>query len=138
MLQQEKAEDFVIATNRTITIRKFAEMAFAEIGISLAFTGKGEEEIGSIAALDESKLPNGQKFACQIGDQLIKVDKRYYRPTEVELLKGDSSKAQQKLGWKPKFTVEEMCRDMIASDVQDVLKELHIKAGGFDIKNYYE
>jgi len=138
MLQQEKPEDFVIATNRTITIRSFAEMAFAEIGISLTFSGKGEEEIATVAALDETKLPKGQKFACQIGDILMKVDKRYYRPTEVELLIGDSSKAQQRLGWKPKFTVEEMCRDMIASDVNDVLKELHIKEGGFDIKNYYE
>ncbi len=138
MLQQEQAEDFVIATNKTIKIRTFAEMAFAEIGITLQFNGAGANETATIAALDSSKLPAGNVHACKVGDVVIKVDERYYRPTEVDLLIGDSSKAQTKLGWKPKFTVEDMCRDMVKSDAQDVLKELHIKAGGYDIKNYFE
>ena len=138
MLQQEEAEDFVVATNRTISIREFANLAFNNLGITLSFEGKGDEEVAKIAALDKSMLPEGTDFACNVGDVIIKVDKRYYRPTEVDLLIGDSSKAKEKLGWEPKYTVEDMCKDMVTSDIKEVLKELHIKSGGYGIKNYYE
>lgn len=138
MLQQEEADDFVLATNRTITIRKFAKHAFNEAGITLTFEGEGEKEIGKITSLDTSKLPAGHEFACKVGDIVIKVDKKYYRPTEVELLIGDASKAKEKLGWEPKYSVEEMCEDMVASDLQEVMKELHIKSGGYAINNYFE
>jgi GDPmannose 4,6-dehydratase len=138
MLQQEIPEDYVLATNRTISIRKFAELAFGEVGITLVFEGTGEEEIAKITGLDDSKLPNDIKHSCAIGDIIIKVDKKYYRPTEVDLLIGDSSKAKKNMGWEPKFTVEEMCSEMVKSDLKEVLKELHIKAGGYSIKNYYE
>jgi GDPmannose 4,6-dehydratase len=138
MLQHDTAEDFVLATNRTITIRAFAENAFSALGISIVFKGTGEEEIGVITGLDEAKLPENLKHQCKIGDVVIKVDKRYYRPTEVELLIGDSSKAKKLLGWEPKYTVEELCLDMVASDLKEVQKELHIKAGGYAINNYFE
>lgn len=138
MLQQDKPEDFVLATNRTITIRKFATLAFNEIGIELKFEGSGEHEIARVAKLDLSKLPEGTEHVCAEGDVVIKVDKRYHRPTEVELLIGDSSKAKEMMGWEPKYTVEEMCIEMVNSDVKEVLKELHIKAGGYAINNYYE
>ncbi len=138
MLQQETPEDFVIATNRTITIREFAQLAFGEVGIDLEFSGEGENETATVKGLDTSRLPEGCEFACKVGDTVIKVDQRYYRPTEVDLLIGDSTKAKEKLGWEPEFTVEDMCKDMIASDIKEVLKELHIKSGGYTINNYYE
>ncbi len=138
MLQQDVPQDFVIATNKTIRIRDFVNMAFNQIGISLVFEGNGIHEIAKISALDSSKLPSDNLFICKIGETVVKVDERYYRPTEVDLLIGDSSKAQQTLNWKPKYTVEEMCKDMILSDFNDVLKEIHIKNGGFEIKNYFE
>lgn len=138
MLQQDKPEDFVLATNRTITIRSFATLAFNEIGIELKFEGKGEHEVGVVTKLDTSKLPEGTEHVCQEGDVVIKVDKRYHRPTEVDLLIGDSSKAKERIGWEPKYTVEDMCIEMVKSDVKEVLKELHIKAGGYAINNYYE
>jgi GDPmannose 4,6-dehydratase len=138
MLQQETAEDFVLATNKTITIREFATHAFKETGITLAFKGEGENEIGVIESLDSSRLPSGQKFACKEGDIVIKVDKKYYRPTEVDLLIGDASKAKNLLGWVPKYSVEQMCEEMVQSDLKEVMKELHIKSGGYAINNYFE
>ena len=138
MLQQDEAEDFVLATNRTITIREFAKHAFGQAGISIEFNGNGTEETGTITALDNSKLPEGQSFACSVGDVILKVDEKYYRPTEVELLIGDASKAKEKMGWEPRFTVEQMCEDMVKSDLKEVMKELHIKSGGYTINNYFE
>lgn len=138
MMQQEVAEDYVLATNRTISIREFAMHAFSQAGISLKFVGNGEGETGIIDSLDNSKLPSGHGFACSIGDIVIKVDPKYYRPTEVDLLIGDSTKAKEQLGWNPKHTVEEMCTEMVQSDLKEVLKELHIQSGGYTIKNYFE
>ena len=138
MLQQDEAEDFVLATNRTITIREFAKHAFGQAGISIEFNGKGKQETGTITGLDNSKLPEGQSFACSVGDVILKVDEKYYRPTEVELLIGDASKAKEKMGWEPRFTVEQMCEDMVKSDLKEVMKELHIKSGGYTINNYFE
>lgn len=138
MMQQEVAEDYVLATNRTISIREFAMHAFSQAGISLKFVGDGEGETGIIDSLDNSKLPSGHGFACSIGDTVIKVDPKYYRPTEVDLLIGDSTKAKEQLGWTPKHTVEEMCTEMVQSDLKEVLKELHIQSGGYTIKNYFE
>lgn len=138
MMQQEAAEDYVLATNRTISIREFAMHAFSQAGISLKFVGEREGETGIIDSLDNSKLPSGHGFACSIGDTVIKVDPKYYRPTEVDLLIGDSTKAKEQLGWTPKHTVEEMCAEMVQSDLKEVLKELHIQSGGYTIKNYFE
>jgi GDPmannose 4,6-dehydratase len=131
ILQQEKAEDYVLATGITTPIREFVRMAFAEVGIELTFKGKGEMEAGYVAAIKgDYQLP--------IGKVVVKVDQRFYRPTEVDLLIGDASKAQQKLGWKPKYTLAELVKEMVASDVKLFMKERHLKENGFAIKNQFE
>jgi GDPmannose 4,6-dehydratase len=110
MLQQENAEDFVLATGITTSIREFVRMAFAEIGVELEFTGKDEKEIGKVKS-------NSGPFPIAVGTVVIKVDARYYRPTEVDLLVGDPSKAMAKLGWKPVYTLASMLKEMVTSDL---------------------
>lgn len=110
MLQQENAEDFVLATGITTSIREFVQMAFAEIGVELEFTGKDEQEIGKVKS-------NSGPYPVAVGTVVIKVDARYYRPTEVDLLVGDPSKAMAKLGWKPVYTLASMLKEMVTSDL---------------------
>jgi GDPmannose 4,6-dehydratase len=110
MLQQENAEDFVLATGITTSIREFVRMAFAEIGVELEFTGKDEQEIGNVKS-------NSGPYPVAVGTVVIKVDARYYRPTEVDLLVGDPSKAMAKLGWKPVYTLASMLKEMVTSDL---------------------
>ena len=124
ILQQEKPEDFVLATGITTYIRDFVKMSFAEVGIELAFRGELENEEGYIVAC------NNPEYQLEIGKVIVKVDPRYYRPTEVELLIGDPTKANTQLGWKPKYTLAEMCKEMVASDVVIFKKERHIKQSG--------
>ena len=103
-------EDFVIATGVQYSVRQFVEIAAAELGITLAFSGEGEQEIGTVAAVD------GARAKCKPGDVVVKVDPRYFRPTEVETLLGDASKAKTKLGWAPKITLAELVREMVEAD----------------------
>jgi GDPmannose 4,6-dehydratase len=110
MLQQEQAEDYVLATGITTYIRDFVRLAFAEVGVELEFTGKDKQEIGKV------KSCSGE-YKLAIGAEVVKVDPRYYRPTEVDLLIGDPRKANTKLGWKPKYTLESMIKEMVAADV---------------------
>jgi GDPmannose 4,6-dehydratase len=124
ILQQEKPEDFVLATGITTYIRDFVKMSFAEVGIELGFKGEAENEEGYIVTC------NNPEYQLPIGKTVVKVDPRYYRPTEVELLIGDPTKANTKLGWKPKYTLEEMCAEMVASDLVIFKKERHIKQSG--------
>ena len=124
ILQQEKPEDFVLATGITTYIRDFVKMSFAEVGIELAFKGEAENEEGYIVAC------NNPEYQLPIGKSVVKVDPRYYRPTEVELLIGDPTKANTQLGWKPKYTLETMCAEMVASDLVIFKKERHIKQSG--------
>jgi GDPmannose 4,6-dehydratase len=124
ILQQEKPEDFVLATGITTYIRDFVKMSFAEVGIELAFKGEAENEEGYIVAC------NNPEYQLEIGKTIVKVDPRYYRPTEVELLIGDPTKANTKLGWKPKYTLAEMCKEMVASDLIIFKKERHVKQSG--------
>jgi len=124
ILQQEKPEDFVLATGITTYIRDFVKMSFAEVGIELAFKGEAENEEGYIVAC------NNPEYQLPIGKSVVKVDPRYYRPTEVELLIGDPTKANTQLGWKPKYTLAEMCKEMVASDLIIFKKERHIKQSG--------
>ncbi|MBY6210501.1 GDP-mannose 4,6-dehydratase [Microbulbifer agarilyticus] len=128
MLQQEQAEDFVIATGKQISVREFIRMSAAELGIKLAFTGKGESEIGTVVAVEGDKAP-----AVDVGDVIVKVDPRYFRPAEVETLLGDPSKAKEKLGWVPEITVEEMCSEMVAHDLDHAKRHALLKEHGFDI-----
>ncbi len=123
ILQQEKPEDFVLATGITTTIRDFVKMSFAEIGIELAFRGKDESEEGYI-------VENNSEYKLEEGKIVVKVDPKYYRPTEVDLLIGDPTKAMTKLGWKPKYDLASLVKEMVASDITLFKKELHIKQSG--------
>jgi GDPmannose 4,6-dehydratase len=124
ILQQEKPEDFVLATGITTYIRDFVKMSFAEVGIELAFKGALENEEGYIVAC------NNPEYQLPIGKTVVKVDPRYFRPTEVELLIGDPTKANTQLGWQPKYTLETMCAEMVASDLIIFKKERHVKESG--------
>jgi GDPmannose 4,6-dehydratase len=140
MLQQEKAEDFVIATGVTTTVREFIKMSFGELGIEVEFSGKGENERGVIIDIDEQKIEELglQPDALRFGQTVVKIDSNYYRPTEVELLIGDATKAKEKLGWVPKYDLQALVSDMIQSDLQLVKKDNYLKREGFKTLNYFE
>ncbi len=140
ILQQETAEDFVIATGVTTTVRDFVRMAFAELGIEIEFSGKGEQEKGVIIEIDEERLAqlNIDKSLIKFGQTVVKVDPAYYRPTEVDLLIGDPTKANTKLGWTPKYDLQMLVTDMVQSDLHLMRKEEYLKQGGFETLNYFE
>jgi GDPmannose 4,6-dehydratase len=140
MLQQDKAEDFVIATGVTTTVRDFIKMAFNELGIEVEFSGKDENERGVIIDIDQEKATELglNTDALKFGQTIVKVDAKYFRPTEVELLIGDASKAFEKLGWKPKYDLQALVTDMMQSDMQLVKKDEYLKKGGFKTLNYFE
>lgn len=123
MLQQEKPEDYVLATGVTTTVRDFCSMAFNEVGIAIKWEGKNNQEKG----IDKST-----------GKVLVEVDPNYYRPTEVDLLIGDATKAKEQLNWEPKVTVSLLVKEMVSSDVALFKKEIHLKKGGFQSLNQYE
>ena len=112
ILQQDKPEDFVIATGVTTSVREFTRMAFAEAGIELEFTGEGQEEKGTVVAC------NHPEYQLPLGKEVVAIDPEYFRPTEVELLIGDATKAKEVLGWQPKHTVKELVKEMVASDLE--------------------
>ncbi|NMR33815.1 GDP-mannose 4,6-dehydratase [Chryseobacterium aquaticum] len=112
MLQQDTPEDFVIATGKTTYIREFVRMAFAELGIELEFVGEAENEVAKV------KSCSNPEYQLPIGKEVVKIDPAYYRPTEVDLLLGDPTKSKTKLGWKPKYNVEKLCKEMVQSDLQ--------------------
>jgi GDPmannose 4,6-dehydratase len=132
ILQQEKAEDFVIATGITTPVREFVRMAFREIGVELEFKGKGEKEVGIVT---ESRNPD---YLLEQGREVVAVDPRYYRPTEVELLIGDPTKSQTKLGWKPHYDLPALVKEMMESDIELFRKERLLQDSGFQIKNQFE
>lgn len=121
ILQQEKPEDFVIATGKTTTVRDFAKAAFAEAGIEIRFEGEGKSEKGIVASC------SNEKYQLAIGKEVIAIDPEYFRPTEVDLLIGDSTKAREKLGWQPKYTLSEMIKEMVQSDLQTYSRSLERK-----------
>jgi GDPmannose 4,6-dehydratase len=128
MLQQDQADDFVIATGKQISVREFVKLSANNLGIELAFSGEGLDEIATVKAI------NGDDAAdVSIGDVIVKVDPRYFRPTEVETLLGDPSKAKAKLGWIPEITVEEMCAEMIANDLDIAKRHALLKLHGHDV-----
>ena len=129
MLQQEHPDDFVIATGKQISVREFVRMAAAEAGITLEFSGSGAHEISTVSTIiDPSKAPS-----VKPGDVIVKIDPRYFRPAEVETLLGDPSKAKTKLGWTPEITVEEMCAEMVASDLDSARQHALLKSHGHSI-----
>ncbi|PNO58700.1 GDP-mannose 4,6-dehydratase [Aeromonas caviae] len=128
MLQQESAEDFVIATGKQISVREFVRMSAKEVGIELEFSGDGVNEIATVTAVTGINAP-----AVKVGDVIVRVDPHYFRPAEVETLLGDPAKAKSKLGWVPEITVEEMCAEMVANDLQQAKQHALLKANGFDV-----
>jgi GDPmannose 4,6-dehydratase len=132
MLQQDTAEDFVIATGVQYSVRQFVERAAAELGVTIKFEGEGEKEIGVVAAV------TGDKAKVKVGDVIVKVDPRYYRPTEVETLLGDPSKAKAKLGWTPTTTFEELVKEMIEADYTAARKDSLVKMAGFQAFDHHE
>jgi len=132
ILQQDTPEDYVIATGVTTPVRDFVKMAFAEVGVEIEFKGKNEKEVGVVASCSNPD--------CQLtsGKEVIAVDPRYYRPTEVDLLIGDASKAQQKLGWKPKYDLAMLVKEMVNSDLELFRADKLLKESGFSVRNQYE
>ncbi len=126
MLQQDVPDDFVVATGLQYSVREFICWTANELGLSLEFKGKGVEEIGVISAINNNNCPT-----LSVGDVIIRIDKRYFRPTEVETLLGDPTKAKQVLGWEPEITAKEMCVEMVASDLVEAQKHALMLASGF-------
>jgi len=140
ILQHHTAEDWVIATGVTTSVRDFIRMAFSEIGIEIIFNGNGADETGSIGFIDEDLYVHvtGQPCHLTAGSILVRVDKNYYRPTEVDLLVGDATKAREKLDWIPKHDVSSLCKEMVLSDIGLFHRIALLKREGFDITNEYE
>lgn len=132
ILQQETPEDFVIATGVTTTVRDFIKMAFLEVGITLAFNGVGADERATVVSC------SNPDYQVEIGKEVVAVDSRYFRPTEVDLLIGDPSKCKAKLNWKPKYDLAGLIKDMMTSDVEHFLKEKMLKDAGYQVKNQFE
>lgn len=132
ILQAKEAEDWVIATGITTEVREFVKLAFQEVGISIEFRGKGVEERGYVAKCED------KDFQLPIGKEVINVDERYFRPTEVELLIGDASKAKDKLGWIPQYDLKSLIKDMMQSDIKLVQKDKYLQKGGYEILSYFE
>ncbi len=132
MLQQDKPEDFVIATGVTTPVREFVRMAFAEVGIEIEFNGEGVHEKGIV------KSCSHPDYQLAVGTEVVAVDPRYFRPTEVELLIGDPTKAMKKLGWKPKYDLAGLVKEMVAADVDIFKREKLLHESGYKIKNQFE
>jgi GDPmannose 4,6-dehydratase len=136
MLQQQQAEDFVIATGQQHSVREFVQRSAAELGVSIAFEGEGDKEIGVVSAV--AKVGGELKAKCKVGDVIVKVDPRYYRPTEVETLLGDPAKAKAKLGWVPTTTFEELVKEMVESDYSSAKRDSLVKLAGFQTYDRHE
>jgi GDPmannose 4,6-dehydratase len=140
ILQQDVAEDYVIATGVTTTVRDFVKMSFAELGIVVEFKGEGADESGVIAAIDEKTASDLELNLAElkIGMEVVKVDPAYFRPTEVDLLLGDPTKSKTKLGWEPKYDLPLLVKDMIQSDLHLMKKDEYLRLGGFKTLNNFE
>lgn len=132
ILQAEEPEDWVIATGKTTTVRDFVIMAFSQIGVTLEFSGEGVQEKATV------KTATNPDFPVAVGQVVVTVDEKYFRPTEVELLKGDASKAFKKLGWKPEYQLSDLVKDMMDSDLKLMQKQNFLKEGGYTTLNYFE
>jgi len=128
MLQQDTAEDFVIATGKQISVREFVRMSCEYAGITIDFSGEGVDEIATVTKVNAELAPG-----VSVGDVIVKVDPRYFRPAEVETLLGDPSKAKEKLGWVPEITVEEMCAEMVACDLEKAKQHALLKKHGYSV-----
>ena len=127
MLQQDTAEDFVIATGKQYSVRQFIEWSAEQLGISLRFEGFDTDEVGIVASIEGDSAPG-----VKVGDTIVRIDPRYFRPTEVETLLGDPTKAKEKLGWVPEISVQEMCAEMVAEDLRTAQRTAFLSKHGFD------
>ena len=144
ILQQDEPSDYVIATGITTTIRDFIRMAFEEIGVGIRFKGEGIDEVAIIESIDEGlfvkKVGDAylENFKKRVGEEVVGVDPQYFRPTEVELLIGDATKARTRLGWVPEYSLAALIEDMMKNDIKLMKKESYLKEGGYKILNYFE
>lgn len=132
ILQADEAEDWVIATGKTTSVRDFVKMSFSQIRVELEFKGEGANEKGYIRSC------NDPEYQLEIGKEVVAVDEKYYRPTEVDLLIGDATKAKEKLGWVPEYDLESLVEEMMTSDLKLMKKQQFLQQGGYKIKNYFE
>jgi GDPmannose 4,6-dehydratase len=132
MLQHDRPDDFVVATGVTTEVREFVRLAFGELGIELEFKGEGVKEKGCVSKC------NNPKYTLPEGKEVVNVDPRYFRPTEVELLIGNPTKIKSTLGWKPKYDLKGLVSDMMKSDVKNVEKDKYLREGGYQVMNYFE
>ena len=143
-LQAEQPEDWVIATGKTTTVRDFVKMAFQEIGVTLAFKGTGVAEKGIVKAIDTEKYAKvisgkvDKKLQVQVGQEVVAIDATYFRPTEVDLLIGDATKAKNKLGWTCQYDLQDLVKDMMQSDIKLMQKTQLLKDAGYETLNYFE
>ena len=128
MLQQDAPDDFVIATGVQYSVRQFIAWSAAELGVTLQFAGHGVDETATVVSIIGDNAP-----ALKVGDVIVRIDPRYFRPTEVETLLGDPTKAKEKLGWVPEITVQDMCAEMVVSDLAQAKQHALLKSHGFDI-----
>lgn len=128
MLQQEEPEDFVISTGVQYSVRQFITWAAKQLGVTLRFEGQGQDEVAVVSYIEGEQAPG-----LQVGRTIVRVDPRYFRPTEVETLLGDPTKAKKKLGWTPEITVQEMCAEMVRADLADAKRHSLLRANGFDV-----
>ena len=141
MLQQDHAEDFVIATGVQYSVRQFVEFSARELGVTLAFEGEAEAEVGRVVKVEPVVNASGQSellAKCQVGDVIVRVDPRYYRPTEVETLLGDPTKAREKLGWTPKISLPELVKEMVLSDYTSAKRDSLVRQAGFQTYDHHE
>jgi len=133
MLQQDTPEDYVIATGKQYSVREFITWSAAELGLTLTFTGTGIDEVATVVAITGDLAP-----ALKVGDVIMRIDPRYFRPAEVETLLGDPSKAKKELGWEPQITAQEMCAEMVAEDLKTARRHAFLKANGMDVPVAFE
>ena len=140
ILQADEPEDWVIATGQTTAVRDFVKMAFQYVGIELEFKGEGVNEKGAIASINNARLQELgiDNITLKVGQEVLAVDPKYFRPTEVDLLLGDPTKAETKLGWSREYQLKELVDDMMASDLKLVTKDQYLKDGGYTVMNYFE
>ncbi|MDT8444220.1 MAG: GDP-mannose 4,6-dehydratase [Desulfuromonadales bacterium] len=136
MLQQDQPEDFVIATGQQHSVREMVETAACELGIGLAWQGEGKDEVGIVDTIDSTRIPS--RATVKIGQTVVRIDPRYFRPAEVETLLGDPSKAMAKLGWEPKVTFRELVAEMVHADLDKALQDDLVNSHGFQTFNYHE
>jgi GDPmannose 4,6-dehydratase len=132
MLQQEQAEDFVIATGVQYSVRQFVDQAALELGIEISWSGEGVDEVGTV------KSVNNAEVKIQVGAKIVAVDERYFRPAEVETLLGDPTKAKEKLGWTPKISFEELVSEMVREDFKSAKRDSLVKQAGYQAFDYHE